>query len=381
MNCIDFQAKRCFSCSWLDQNYAVQLNAKQARAAAAIHSVKPNFPITWLAPQPSVLAGFRNKAKMVVGGTAQAPILGILQAKGTLELAHCPLYPPAISAAWPIIRAWLSTVAIAPYDVERRSGELKYLILTAADPDLSGALMLRLVLRSKEALDRVQKQLPQLLRLLPTIQVLSVNLQPVPQAILEGAEEIVLTECAALSITVNDLTLYLRPQSFFQTNSAVAAALYRRARTWLKSIQPLTVLDLFCGVGGFALHAARELQDAEVSGVEFSSEAVLAARASAAAAGLKNVSFYSGDALEIAKALPLAACIIVNPPRRGLGPDLCQFIEQSGADDVIYSSCNIATLAADLVCLPSFQPQEAQVLDMFAHTPHFEVIVWLKRNS
>ena len=137
---------------------------------------------------------------------------------------------------------------------------------------------------------------------------------------------------------------------------------------------------MFCGVGGFALHAARALPNASVCGVEFSNEAVLGARASAAAAGLKNVSFCAGDALAIAKALRPAACMIVNPPRRGLGRDLCQFIEQSGAEDVIYSSCNIETLAADLVCLPSFQPHEAQVLDMFAHTPHFEVIVWLKRN-
>lgn len=317
---------------------------------------------------------------MVVGGTAEAPILGILQPAGTLELAHCPLYPPAIRDAWPIIRAWLSTVSIASYDVSRRTGELKYLILTAASPEPDGALMLRLVLRSKEALDRVRKRLPELLIQLTRLQVVSVNLQPEPKAILEGVEEIVLTECATLPMLVNDLTLYLRPQSFFQTNSAMAAALYQCATSWLQVMQPTSVLDLFCGVGGFALHAARALPSAQVTGVEFSSEAILAARASAHAAGLKNASFYAGDALAIAKNLPRTACIIVNPPRRGLGPALCEFLEQSGASDVIYSSCNIETLAPDLLCLPSFQPQTAQLLDMFAHTPHFEVIVWLKRQ-
>ena len=381
MNCADFQAKRCVSCSWLATSYLEQLSAKQARAAAALLSVKPNATLDWIAAQSSEQSEFRNKAKMVVGGTAQAPILGILQAAGTLELAHCPLYPPAIRAAWPVIRAWLTDVTISPYDVVRRNGELKYLILTAANPENTGALMLRLVLRSKEALDRVRKRLPELLRLIPRLQVVSVNLQPEPKAILEGVEEIMLTECAALPMLINDLTLYLRPQSFFQTNSAMAAALYHRATTWLRAIQPASVLDLFCGVGGFALHAARALPDAHVTGVEFSSEAVLAARESAAAAGLSNAHFYSGDALEIARSLSPAACMIVNPPRRGLGLALCQFLEQSHAQDVVYSSCNIETLAADLLCLPSFQPRQAQVLDMFAHTPHFEVIVWLKRSS
>ena len=381
MNCADFQANRCTSCSWLAQSYPSQLDAKQARAATAIALAKPNHSPVWLAPQPSADAEFRNKAKMVVGGTAQEPILGILQAAGTLELAHCPLYPPAIRDAWPIIRAWLTTVLIAPYDVNRRAGELKYLILTAASPNSTGALMLRLVLRSKEALDRVRKRLPELRAQLARLQVVSVNLQPEPKAILEGVEEIVLTECAALPVVVNDLTLYLRPQSFFQTNSQMAAVLYQCATNWLQTMQPSSVLDLFCGVGGFALHAARALPDAQVAGVEFSSEAILAARESAAGAGLKNADFHAGDALAIAKTLPPAACIIVNPPRRGLGPALCEFLEQSGANDVIYSSCNIETLAADLLCLPNFQPQIAQVLDMFAHTPHFEVIVWLKRSG
>ncbi len=316
---------------------------------------------------------------MVVGGSADAPVLGILQPTGTLELAHCPLYPAAIRTAWPIIRGWLSAVMITPYDVLKRSGELKYLILTTASPDITGALMLRLVLRSKEALDRVRKRLPELLNQLPRLQVVSVNLQPEHKAILEGAEEIVLTARAALPVQINDLTLYLRPQSFFQTNPVMAAKLYQRATTWLQTIQPATVLDLFCGVGGFALHAARALPNAQVRGVEFSNLAVIAAQESAAAAALNNAEFYAGDALAIAKGLPSSACTIVNPPRRGLGPALCDFLEQSPASDVIYSSCNIETLAADLLCLPSFQPQIAQVLDMFAHTPHFEVLVWLKR--
>jgi len=365
----------------LAQSYPEQLHAKQARAAVAIASAKPNRSLVWLAPQSSAEGEFRNKAKMVVGGTTQTPVLGILQAAGTLELAHCPLYPPAIRDAWPIIRTWLSNVAIAPYDVKIRSGELKYLILTTASSDPAGALMLRLVLRSREALDRVRKWLPELLTQLARLQVVSVNLQPEPKAILEGVEEIVLTECSALPMVVNDLTLYLRPQSFFQTNSQMASALYQCAANWLAAMQPASVLDLFCGVGGFALHAARALPGAQVAGVEVSSEAILAARESAQAAGLKNTSFYAGDALKIATTLSRPACIIVNPPRRGLGPALCDFLEQSGASDVIYSSCNIETLVPDLLSLPSFQPLAAKVLDMFAHTPHFEVIVWLKRSS
>ena len=75
-----------------------------------------------------------------------------------------------------------------------------------------------------------------------------------------------------------------------------------------------------------------------------------------------------------------ADAIVVNPPRRGLGPELCAGIEGSGADVLIYSSCNVETLAADLARLPSFEPLEAQLLDLFPHTAHFETLLLLKRR-
>ncbi len=52
---------------------------------------------------------------------------------------------------------------------------------------------------------------------------------------------------------VDGLALHLRPQSFFQTNTALAAELYRRGRAWVAEAAPRTVWDLYCGVGGFAL--------------------------------------------------------------------------------------------------------------------------------
>src|SRR3546814_15167004 len=55
---------------------------------------------------------------------------------------------------------------------------------------------------------------------------------------------------------VNDVVLQLRTQSFFQTNPHIAAALYAQAREWISQIRPETVLDLYCGVGGFALPAS-----------------------------------------------------------------------------------------------------------------------------
>ena len=55
---------------------------------------------------------------------------------------------------------------------------------------------------------------------------------------------------------VAGIDLHLRPQSFFQTNTAMAAELYERARAWTAELAPASVWDLYCGVGGFALSLA-----------------------------------------------------------------------------------------------------------------------------
>ncbi|HMO10996.1 MAG TPA: 23S rRNA (uracil(747)-C(5))-methyltransferase, partial [Actinotalea sp.] len=100
------------------------------------------------------------------------------------------------------------------------------------------------------------KHLPALLDALGPETVVSANLQPDHKAVLEGPTEVLLTTRATLAMPVGDVVLRLRPQSFFQTNTAVASELYRTAARWTASLDVATVWDLFRGVGGFALHLA-----------------------------------------------------------------------------------------------------------------------------
>src|SRR6185295_15512422 len=106
------------------------------------------------------------------------------------------------------------------------------------------------------------------------------NLLPDHKAVLEGVLEILLTATETLRMRVNGIDLHLRPQSFFQTNTQVAAALYRHAASWVQELEPRGVWDLYCGVGGFALHVAGPGRD--VVGVETSVEAIASATLSAA---------------------------------------------------------------------------------------------------
>ncbi|WP_347756320.1 methyltransferase domain-containing protein [Agrococcus sp. ProA11] len=367
LDCAYFDADRCRSCTLLATPYARQLAQQQARIEALLPT------LVWDAPVESAVGGFRNKAKMAVAGTVAAPTLGILAADGSgIDLQACPLHERPLVAAMPALEALVREARLTPYDVPSRRGELKHLILTAS-PD--GELALRIVLRSTEALPRIRKHLD-VLAALPLTSV-SVNLQPEHKAVLEGDDEMLLAGSGVLVMRVNDIGLRLRPRSFFQTNTVVAAALYREATAWIDEAAPASLLDLYCGVGGFALHAARAGR--RVQGVEVTAEAIDAARETAAELGV-DASFAVGDATGVdLEGVGAPELVVVNPPRRGIGT-LAARLESSAVDRVIYSSCNPVTLAKDLAAMPSLRPVRGRVFDMFPHTEHAEVLVELARR-
>lgn len=372
MDCAHFDAGRCRSCFLLQVTRPEQLTRKEAHCRALLGD-----GVEWLPPVAGAEAGFRNKAKMVVAGAADSPTLGILDgSRDGVDLRDCGLHTRGIQAALPLLADFAVTAGLVPYDVGQRRGELKHLLVTES---ADGELMVRFVLRSTESVSRIRKHLPGLRGQLPSLRVVSANVQPEHKAVLEGAEEIVLTEEQSLPMRVNGLTLHLRPQSFFQTNTEVAAALYGQAAEWADEVAPASVLDLYCGVGGFALHLARPGRS--VHGVELSAEAVQSARTSALEAGLADVTFEAGDAASYALgSAEVPDLVVVNPPRRGIGPELAEWLERSGVPRVLYSSCRAETLARDLADMPSLRPRRAVLLDMFPHTDHYEVLTLLARS-
>ncbi|MDX1536270.1 23S rRNA (uracil(747)-C(5))-methyltransferase RlmC [Arsukibacterium sp.] len=380
MFCQHFNAKRCQSCQWLAKPYLQQLADKQQHLTDLL---APLQPAQILAPQASEQQGFRYKAKMVVLGTVATPILGIINNRGEqVDLTDCPLYPASFGPVFSLCKAFISKAGLTPYDIASRLGELKYILLSQSLH--SGRFMLRFVLRSKNCLAVITKHLPWLLQQLPELEICSVNLQPLAAAILEGPEEIVLTKQTVLAEQLNQVPLYLQPQSFFQTQPVVAASLYQTAAKWLSELQQQQgqfsqIWDLFCGVGGFGLHLVKSGQS--LTGIEIAPAAIASAKRSAAEMGLTDVSFQALDATAFASAAARAPnLLVVNPPRRGLGAALCQDIERLAPGWLVYSSCNAQTLTDDLIRLKHYKLLKVQLFDMFAHSSHYEVLTLLQRQ-
>lgn len=419
MLCQLHDASLCRSCPNLDLPLAQQLQLKQSAVQATLTGQVETA--AWLEPFASAPSHFRNKAKLAVSGTTHAPVLGLVDRfdNGT-DLTSCPLHVNEIKAALaPLTRA-ITRMGLQPYSIVKRRGELKHVLITAS---ANGQLMVRFVLRSTAQLPAIRKGASRLQSELPGLRVLSVNIQPRPSAILEGEREIILSQDSTLDmplylpelgadgVVVNNkksvLPLVLPPQSFFQTNSDVAAGLYAQARAWARDYaggqagvltgepgaggahpdatqSSQSIWDLYCGVGGFALALAQP--GAQVLGVEVSAPAIDGARAAAARLGLTSpqVRFEAGDASVLDASGQVYGhdkpdLLVVNPPRRGIG-ELAASIEGSGIKRVLYSSCNPASLAKDLEVMSRYRVRRARLFDMFPHTNHAEVLVELIHN-
>lgn len=383
MQCDYFDRGVCRSCTLMGQPYGDQVLDKEIRTRELLHDAVEAAggpgSVEWLPAITSPESGYRNKAKMVVGGTVQRPTVGILDHRQRgVDLRHCGICTPGIRRALPILADFVARAGLIPYDVAARRGELKFVLVTES-PD--GELMVRFVLRSEGQLPRLREHLDDLRRVLPEAVVVTANLLPEHKAVTEGEREVVLTEQETLPMRFARVTMHLRPQSFFQTNTTVASQLYDQASAWIDEVGPASMWDLYCGVGGFALHAARPGR--AVTGIETSREAIRSAKQSAREAGLTDVRFAADDATEHAlraRSAALPELVVVNPPRRGIGETLATWIEDSDVEHVVYSSCNPVTLAKDLARMPSLRLRRARVLDMFPQTGHLEAVTLLSRR-
>jgi 23S rRNA (uracil1939-C5)-methyltransferase len=172
--------------------------------------------------------------------------------------------------------------------------------------------------------------------------------------------------------------------SFFQPNTRQAEQIFLTAREWAGLQGKEKVYDLYTGAGAIALTLAS--QAGHITGIEGSPLAVEDARENAVLNGFDNVEFLTGDVLETFKPEFLQEhgrpdLVILDPPRSGTLIEIKKTIIASGAEKVLYLSCNPVSLAFDLKQLTTaYRVVRIQPYDMLPHTPHLETLVLLQRK-
>ncbi|MGH8019509.1 MAG: class I SAM-dependent RNA methyltransferase, partial [Opitutaceae bacterium] len=198
-----------------------------------------------------------------------------------------------------------------------------------------------------------------------------------------AADGVVTDPAAIIRECVEGIDLRFPAGEFFQNNPFLLEAFTRHVRERAAGGGARYLVDACCGSGLFCLTAARAFEQA--AGIEISDVSIKWARENAAANGLANASFVTGDAAAIFEQVafpPGETAVVIDPPRRGSDEAFLTQLVRFSPRTVVYVSCNPATQMRDLPLLLSagYAIRDVQPFDLFPQTKHLECVITLARS-
>lgn len=187
-----------------------------------------------------------------------------------------------------------------------------------------------------------------------------------------------------LTLDLNGITFHATEGNFFQVNWEQNKNMVKTVLDFAELSGKETVLDLYCGIGNFALFLARRAE--KVIGIESGYSAIDDARKNAALNNIQNAEFIAEDLQKGLKSLierkMRADVIVLDPPRAGATLKTLERILAFVPRKIIYVSCNPATLARDLKFFNmfGFRLHRLQPIDMFPWTYHIECVAEMVRE-
>ena len=185
-----------------------------------------------------------------------------------------------------------------------------------------------------------------------------------------------------MPLHLDGLDLEISPRSFFQLNTKQAIQLYRTIASMISGNYEF-IVEAYSGIGAISLYLKDKAK--EIIGIESIKDAVVNANRNAKKNGCAHVSFVCDDAANKLVYLSKKRTIdvlVVDPPRSGLDDAMLECILRSKIKEIVYVSCNAATLGKNLAVLQScYHVEKVVPIDMFPHTPHVETVVLLSHKK
>ncbi len=203
------------------------------------------------------------------------------------------------------------------------------------------------------------------------------NISSRKAAIAVGEQERTLFGEGYIEDRIGEFHFRISANSFFQTNSKGAAALYGKVAEFAGLQGGESVLDLYSGTGTIPIFLSKKA--GFVTGIEISESAVADAEKNARENSVENCRFLCGDIRDALKDISFTPdVVVVDPPRAGLHKDVLSGLLAMAPAKIVYTSCNPATLARDLQQMASaYTLQGIQPVDMFPNTYHIEAVAGL----
>lgn len=371
----------CGGCQFRHMTYAEELEAKRQRVEDALRRIGgvENLPVSVIHGVENTLR-YRNKVQFPVADGSIGYYAG--RTHRVVDIPDCLLQPETDTACRAAVKGWMERFHIPAYEERTGKGLVRHLFLRTN----SAGEVLCCIVANGETLPH-EGELVDALRTAATALagvVLSVNRKKTN--VILGNEFRTLWGRDWLEETLCGHSFRLSVPSFFQVNRAQTEVLYRRALDFAALTGTETVVELYCGIGTISLTMAE--QAGQVIGVEVVLQAVEDAKGNARRNGLEGKTrFECGDAGELAAKLEREGVrpdvVVVDPPRKGLAPEVVDTIARMCPDRVVYVSCDPATLARDVRRFGElgYRPVRAEAVDLFPRTAHVETVLLLSQQK
>ncbi len=374
-------AGKCGGCQYRHMSYQEECLAKGQKVADALRKVGG---VT--ADLPPILGAhcpdrYRNKVQFPVAPGAGGGSIGFFRPRShdVIDVEDCLLQPQSAGALRSVVKRWMMTYNIPAYDEKSGKGLVRHLYLRA---NHQGQVLCCLVINGNKLPE--ERMLVEWLRAAePKLEGVLYNINRQDTNVILGRKFRLVWGHDFLEEELMGLKFRLSLPSFFQINRAQTEVLYAKAVEFAGLTGNETVLDLYCGIGTISLCMAQKA--GKVIGCEIVPEAIEDAQANADRNGIENVDFYCGDAGEVAAQLASVDIrpdvICVDPPRKGLAPEVPEILAKIGAEKIVYVSCDPATLARDVKKFAElgYGFVKGQGVDMFPRTVHVETITLMTR--
>lgn len=370
----------CGGCLWQHIEYEAQLRIKRDMINRAFARAGHGEKIEEVRPCPMPFH-YRNRMDFAVGWLGT---IGLKEYGGWnryVDLKTCFLLGPETNAILSLARDLIKDCELEPWDAVHHTGLVRYLVVREGKN--TGERMVMLVVSDdKKVSEEARKNIEE-------------KLGPYATSLLMG-EQSKVTDISCVSSViplkgnpwieeaVGGARYRLAPNSFFQTNSLMAAELQKTVVDFVRDAihrvsAPYRLLDLYCGLGFFGIYLTKQFPQIKVSGFEIDGEAIELARHNAKINGVdERAEFVSGPAENLTwKDIP-ADAVILDPPRAGLHPRVIRTLLGKKLKTMIYVSCNYQRLVEELKEFKKeYRVEALRALDLFPHTPHVEVVVRL----
>lgn len=310
--------------------------------------------------------GYRYSSKRVAFGRRGFVYLGSYAHGSHLPavMRGCLVDHPQLVRAFELVENAVCELGILPYDERSGQGDLRYVwAKTNGDEVIVTLISAQQESRVGELVPLLQGELRGILH----------SVQPSRGNAMRGSTSETLFGHSEVSIELLGRRVEVGALGFVQPNPAVAQQAYQSLIALDEGVSGRALaFDLYAGTG-VTTHVLRE-RFAEVVACESHPE-------SAAAIGIapESVESFLARRLETQTAPP--DMVIANPPRKGLGADVCRLLAQLASPVVHIMSCGPEALAADIERLASdYELLSLEAFDTLPQTAHVELVAKLARR-